>query len=499
MPSDSLTDGVSIEQWTDYSGAENHVFGYESQQPTLRYDPTKLYLGIQFDGDDFLQSEGPTSSFAPSEATLFVVYQGGTYQGTLLAIAEQSWNDEFLMFNSSAYHHTSSGNWVRQGHQCIGSIHQNSISVATAVFGRETSDVQLYINGLASTEMFQIPGVPIDFKMAPRLITVGQRAKFVSSEYLEGVLFEVIGFNRKLSDAERIAVENYLRCKFQISSSLCASILDQPCANCRVNSDFEITNDTVFIGECIDAKNLSTADCPTYDWSIIGSESFSSTDFEPKNICFLQSGTPEIQLKVSDYCGTSVERKTITVLDLGCNHIVDFSLDNNVLEVGECLQVLNLSSGNIHTYKWSLPGSTVETSTESTPPPICYEAPGTYLLSLITESECGKDSVSHEVQVMDPAHGSMPCLYMPNAFSPNHDAQNDVYKPYLNSECIITDFLMSIHDRWGNKVFTSNSIEAGWDGNLASKPSSPGVYVYLIRAEINGKQYNSSGALHLVK
>src|SRR5581483_11889855 len=55
-----------------------------------------------------------------------------------------------------------------------------------------------------------------------------------------------------------------------------------------------------------------------------------------------------------------------------------------------------------------------------------------------------------------------PCsLFVPNAFSPNGDGQNDIL--YVRDNCILTmDF--TIYDRWGNKVFESKNQSTGWDG-----------------------------------
>jgi len=63
-------------------------------------------------------------------------------------------------------------------------------------------------------------------------------------------------------------------------------------------------------------------------------------------------------------------------------------------------------------------------------------------------------------------------IYIPNAFSPNGDAVNDVFT-IPNSDC--ADFRsLTIFDRWGTKVFESSGDIFHWDGG--SCPN--GVYVY---------------------
>ena len=54
-------------------------------------------------------------------------------------------------------------------------------------------------------------------------------------------------------------------------------------------------------------------------------------------------------------------------------------------------------------------------------------------------------------------------LLMPNAFSPNGDGINDIYKPkegYQN----IKEFHAYIYNRWGQKLFEWSDPATGWDG-----------------------------------
>ena len=53
-------------------------------------------------------------------------------------------------------------------------------------------------------------------------------------------------------------------------------------------------------------------------------------------------------------------------------------------------------------------------------------------------------------------------IFAPNAFSPDLDGVNDVFRPYLRYSP--TPYLLYIYDRWGNLLFTSNNSLIGWDG-----------------------------------
>ena len=70
-------------------------------------------------------------------------------------------------------------------------------------------------------------------------------------------------------------------------------------------------------------------------------------------------------------------------------------------------------------------------------------------------------------------------VYIPNAFSPNGDVDNDIFIPVGYG---ISEIKLYIFDRWGEIIFTSNSKITGWDGTFRGSLCKEGVYVY--KAEI---------------
>ncbi len=72
-------------------------------------------------------------------------------------------------------------------------------------------------------------------------------------------------------------------------------------------------------------------------------------------------------------------------------------------------------------------------------------------------------------------------VFMPTAFSPNGDGNNDVECVYGN--CISSVYL-AIYDRWGEKVFETEDKTICWDGTYKGKPLNTGVYVYKLEATL---------------
>ena len=74
-------------------------------------------------------------------------------------------------------------------------------------------------------------------------------------------------------------------------------------------------------------------------------------------------------------------------------------------------------------------------------------------------------------------------LFMPNAFTPgDQNGTNDVFKGKGYTEAI-SDYTMTIWNRWGQLVFKTDDPDEGWNGqyNNSGKDSPQGVYVYKVR------------------
>jgi len=96
------------------------------------------------------------------------------------------------------------------------------------------------------------------------------------------------------------------------------------------------------------------------------------------------------------------------------------------------------------------------------------------------------------------------CVYIPNAFSPNGDGQNDRFYPFaIQNVSRVARFL--VFDRWGNLVFEQNDFapntpDRGWDGTFRGRRAPVGVYTYLAEMVlIDGKKRVFRGTVTLVR
>jgi gliding motility-associated-like protein len=94
----------------------------------------------------------------------------------------------------------------------------------------------------------------------------------------------------------------------------------------------------------------------------------------------------------------------------------------------------------------------------------------TYTLN-ITSKSCGTAASPVFVRVYKK-------IKVPNTFSPNNDGVND----YWNIEALITypASLLTVYDRYGQKVYQSTGYTKPWDGTNNGKPLPDGTYYYVI-------------------
>lgn len=127
----------------------------------------------------------------------------------------------------------------------------------------------------------------------------------------------------------------------------------------------------------------------------------------------------------------------------------------------------NIISGIANTYAW-LPTAGLDCAncpqvnaspTETT----------TYQVTVANANDCA-DTDSITITVLKEG-----VALIPNAFSPNADGINDVFRI---SGRFITSANLVVYNRWGQQVFTSSDFTAGWNGKIKGEDAPAGVYVY---------------------
>ena len=156
---------------------------------------------------------------------------------------------------------------------------------------------------------------------------------------------------------------------------------------------------------------------------------------------------------------------------------------NDVIEFTPTAQ-----SGPITKYLWEFSGgvpTVIDTTIKPGPhsdtsnvmhPSRKYDVFGVYPVMLISTNVQGCSDTSVKfMRVIDDF-----AVFIPNTFTPNGDGLNDLFQ-VKGSGMKTESFSMELSDRWGNQVYFTKDITAGWDGKVNGKEAENGVYIYKLK------------------
>lgn len=132
-------------------------------------------------------------------------------------------------------------------------------------------------------------------------------------------------------------------------------------------------------------------------------------------------------------------------------------------------------------------------STGETTPAIKVMKEGIYTLAVTDRNHCTGDAQITVKTKPCPNH-----IYFPNAFSPNGDGRNDVFKPVITGNPL--QYRLSVYNRWGQKVFETTHPALGWNGSIGSVRQPAGIYVWQASVTFAGEApLQLNGTIVLIK
>ena len=159
--------------------------------------------------------------------------------------------------------------------------------------------------------------------------------------------------------------------------------------------------------------------------------------------------------------------------------IADFTASPSTMSSVEATTTFVNSSSGATSYSWDFGDGNTSTSNS---PTHTYEEAGVYTVTLTAYSPEGCiDITTQVVTVTDDL-----IFYVPNAFTPDNDEFNEVFKPIFTSGFDIYNYNLLIFNRWGEVVFESNNAEVGWDGTYGGKIVQDGTYIWRIVVKRTG-------------
>lgn len=256
--------------------------------------------------------------------------------------------------------------------------------------------------------------------------------------------------------------------------------------------------DTVLISSPT-SMTLSTSTTPTDCNDSTGTATVTTSGGTPGYTFSWSTGSDTGQTAIGLAEGTY----TVTVTDNnGCTQsqtaVVSTVAGPSVMATASDITIMAGNSTSLFislngSYLWSPDNGTLNCDTCQSP--VASPLETTSYCVVVTDTNNCVDSGCVTIEVQFPCD-----LKVPNAFSPNNDGKNDVLMLHGWDKCV-SDFSISIFNRWGEKVFESSNPSASWNGNSASnKQLNSSVFVYYISATlISGEKISRQGNITLLE
>lgn len=225
----------------------------------------------------------------------------------------------------------------------------------------------------------------------------------------------------------------------------------------------------------------------SFQWNF-GDGSAPSTDVSPSHL-YSSTGTYIISMIAFDSTtcnGVDTTSDTITVFGAPT---AGFTFSPTEPVQNTATVFTNTSSGATG-YLWNFGDGSTDTTVD---PSHIFPKTGSFTVCLDAINQAGcLDSVCQPVSAI-----IIPLFDVPNAFSPNGDGINDIFKAQGFG---ISKFDMRIYNRWGQMVFESNNIDLGWDGKFKGAPQPVDVYAYVVNLTFSdGTSATRTGSVTLLR
>ena len=151
-------------------------------------------------------------------------------------------------------------------------------------------------------------------------------------------------------------------------------------------------------------------------------------------------------------------------------------------------QSITLNASGALTYSWTSGNTNCDSCASNTESPVTNTQ---YCVAGKNINAC-RDSACINVVV-----DKVCDVFIPDAFSPNGDGQNDEFKVYGNC---LTELTLEVFDRWGNQVYKGDDLSSAWDGTYQGKLMNTGTYIYQVQYTLNtGKKAKAKGNFSLMR
>ncbi len=239
--------------------------------------------------------------------------------------------------------------------------------------------------------------------------------------------------------------------------------------------------------------NLSSPIDETYTFNWDFGDGNTSNDLSPDHI-YESSGVYDISLEIISPIGCQVEGTFNSLIRVEKGPEADFDFTPKELSSLERRVTFIDQSVDAGTWFWNFGAESFSTFED---PIYTFQDTGLQDVRLIiTKANGCQDTITKQIDIVP-----MVRFHMPNAFTPNNDGDNETFfgKGILEG---IREFQLTIWNRWGEQIFTTNNPDDGWNGkkNNVGSNSPIGSYPYLVTfKEPRGNLVRLKGHANLIR
>ena len=131
------------------------------------------------------------------------------------------------------------------------------------------------------------------------------------------------------------------------------------------------------------------------------------------------------------------------------------------------------------------------------------ELPEDYDPTIADHSKGDSSNTNEDIVIDIPVEEEIEPFFIPNAFTPNNDGDNDIFIPISKFPGELNDYTFAVYSRWGEQLFHTTNMSEGWDGKFKGDVLDGDVYVWNITYnEFKGEQKFTrkfSGSVNLIR
>jgi gliding motility-associated-like protein len=237
-----------------------------------------------------------------------------------------------------------------------------------------------------------------------------------------------------------------------------------------------------------ESNTVNAGSSPVYQWKV--NDENAGSDSAGLVLSSLRDGDiVSCILTSSIACTVPVSSTDSIKMIVNPTPTIGFDPDTLVIKPGGSATLNALVGGSVAGYTWT-PATGLDDAAKANPVANPVQTT-TYTLTATDQDGC-QASGKATVIVNYP-------LNMPNAFTPNGDGRNDVFRVPPSTTLDIRHF--SIYNRQGERLFMTDHPNVGWDGVFNGRQQPAGNYVWVLeyRDWFSGKTEIRTGTVLLIR